>query len=41
MEKSKISELLKEAEKDINKSEISDQMKYLGDQKIDVLKSIN
>ena len=41
MEKSKIGELLKEAEKDINKSEISDQMKYLGDQKIDVLKSIN
>ena len=41
MEKSKIGELLKEAEKDINKPEISDQMKYLGDQKIEVLKSIN
>jgi len=41
IEKSKIDELLKEAEKDINKSEISDQMKYLGDQKIEVLKSIN
>ena len=41
IEKSKIDELLKEAEKDINKPEISDQMKYLGDQKIDVLKSIN
>ena len=41
MEKSKIDELLKEAEKDINKPGVSDQMKYLGDQKIEVLRSIN
>ena len=41
MEKSKIDELLKEAEKDVNKPGVSDQMKYLGDQKIEVLRSIN
>ena len=41
MEKSKIDELIKEAEKDVNKDGISDQMKYLVDQKIEVLRSIN
>ena len=41
MDKSKIEELIKQAEKDTNNSEINDQQKYLFDQKIDVLKSIN
>ena len=41
LEKSKIQELLKLAEKDIDKPDINDQSKYLADQKIEVLKSIN
>jgi F-type H+-transporting ATPase subunit epsilon/F-type H+-transporting ATPase subunit delta len=41
MEKSKIQEILKEAEIEMNNNEISDQKKYLVDQKIDVLKSLN
>ena len=41
MEKNKIEELLNEAEKEITKAGVSDQMKYLVDQKILVLKSIN
>ena len=41
MDKSKIEEIIKQAEKDTNNSEINDQQKYLFDQKIDVLKSIN
>ena len=41
LEKSKIQELLKLAEKDIDKPDINDQSKYLVDQKIEVLKSIN
>ena len=41
MDKSKIEELIKQAEKDTNNNEINDQQKYLFDQKIDVLKSIN
>ena len=41
MDKSKIEELIKQAEKDTNNSKINDQQKYLFDQKIDVLKSIN
>jgi len=41
MDKNKIEELIKQAEKDTNNSEINDQQKYLFDQKIDVLKSIN
>jgi F-type H+-transporting ATPase subunit epsilon len=41
LDKSKIEELIKQAEKDSNKSEITDQSKYLVDQKIDTLKSIN
>ena len=41
MDKSKQKDLLKKAEDEINKTEINDQSKYLADQKIDVLKSIN
>ena len=39
--KNKISELLKQAEENSTNSEITDQDKYLVDQKIDVLKSLN
>ena len=41
MEKDKIEELLNEAEKEMTKTDLSDQMKYLVDQKIEVLRSIN
>ena len=41
IEKSKIQDLLKTAEEETNKSEINDQSKYLVDQKIEVLKSLN
>ena len=41
LEKSKIQELLKLAEEDIRKSDLNDQSRYLVDQKIEVLKSIN
>jgi len=41
MEKDKISKLLVEAEEHSKNSEITDQNKYLVDQKIDVLKTIN
>ena len=41
MDKSKQQELLKKAEEEANKSEINDQSKYLADQKIEVLRSIN
>ena len=41
LDKSKIQDLLKLAEEDVNKPEISDQSKYLLDQKIDVLKNLN
>ena len=41
MKKNKIQELLKNAEEETNKTEISDQIKYLTEQKIDVLRSIN
>ena len=41
MDKSKIEELLKKSEKEANKDEISDQTKFLVDQKIEVLKSLN
>jgi len=41
LDKNKIDELLKEAEEVNSKSEINDQIKYLVDQKIEVLKSIN
>ena len=41
MDKEKQQDLLKLAEEEANKPEISDQSKYLVDQKIEVLKSIN
>jgi len=41
MEKSKIQELLKTAEDETFKKELTDQTKYLIDQKIEVLRSIN
>ena len=41
IDKGKISEIQKSAEEEIGNSEISDQEKYLLDQKIEVLKSIN
>ena len=41
MDKSKQQELLKKAEEEANKSEINDQLKYLADQKVEVLRSIN
>ena len=40
-DKNKISELLTQAEKYSKNSEITDQNKYLVDQKIDVLKTLN
>ena len=39
--KDKIQNLIKIAEEEINKPEISDQAKYLADQKIEVLKTLN
>ena len=41
IEKSKIQDLIKTAEEESNKPEISDQSKYLADQKIEVLKTLN
>ena len=41
LEKSKIQELMKLAEEDVGKPDLNDQSKYLVDQKIEVLKSIN
>ena len=41
MDKSKKEDLLKRAEEEANKPEINDQSKYLADQKIEVLKSLN
>ena len=41
VDKNKINDLIKTAEEETNKSEISDQARYLADQKIEVLKSIN
>jgi len=41
VDKDKISELLKQAEEHSTNSEITDQDKYLVDQKIDVLKTLN
>ena len=41
LEKSQIKDLLKSAEQETNKTEISDQNKYLIDQKIEVLKTLN
>ncbi|EDZ60815.1 ATP synthase F1, epsilon subunit [Candidatus Pelagibacter sp. HTCC7211] len=41
LDKSKQQDLLKQAEEEASKSEINDQSKYLVDQKIEVLKSLN
>ena len=41
LEKNKIQDLLIAAEEEANKAELSDQLKYLSDQKVQVLKSIN
>ena len=41
IEKSKLTELLKFAEEEVNKSKINDQAQYLLDQKIQVLRSLN
>ena len=40
-DKSKVDESIKEAEKQLENSEIDDQKRFLIDQKIDVLKSIS
>ena len=41
LEKNKLQDLLKSAEEELNKPEINDQSKYLIDQKIEVLKTLN
>ena len=41
LDKSKQGDLLKKAEEEASKAEISDQAKYLADQKVEVLRSIN
>ena len=41
IDKNKIQDLIKVTEQEANKTEISDQAKFLADQKIDVLRSIN
>ena len=41
LQKNKLQDLLKAAEEETNKLEINDQSKYLADQKIEVLKSLN
>ena len=41
IEKNKIQDLIKLAEEESNKPEINDQSKYIVDQKIEVLKSLN
>ena len=41
IEKNKVKDILDKAEKDVKKADISDQEKYLIDQKIEVLKSLN
>ena len=41
IDKEKILEIQRSAEEELNKSEINDQEKYLLDQKLEVLKSIN
>ena len=40
-DKTKQKEMLKQAEEEASKPEINDQSKYLADQKVEVLKSIN
>ncbi len=41
MDKSKQQDLLKQAEEESNKTDINDQSKYLVDQKVEVLKTLN
>ncbi len=41
MDKSRQQDLLKQAEEEANKTDINDQSKYLADQKVEVLKSLN
>ena len=41
IDKNKLQDLIKNAEDEANKSQISDQVKFLADQKVDVLRSIN
>ena len=41
MDKSKQQDLLKHAEEEANKNDINDQSKYLADQKLEVLKTLN
>ena len=41
IEKNKLQDLLKIAEEEANKTDISDQLKYLADQKVETLKSLN
>ena len=41
MDKSKQQDLLKQAEEEANKTDINDQSKYLADQKVQVLKTLN
>ena len=41
MDKSKQQDLLKQAEEEANKADINDQSKYLVDQKVEVLKTLN
>ena len=41
LDKSKQQDLLKKAEEEVNKPEINDQSKFLVDQKIEVLRSLN
>ena len=41
IDKNKIQDLIKITEEEVNKADISDQAKFLANQKIDVLRSIN
>ena len=41
VDKSKQQDLLKQAEEEANKTDINDQSKYLADQKVEVLKTLN
>ncbi len=41
MDKSKQQDLLKQAEEEANKNDINDQSKYLADQKVEILKTLN
>ncbi len=41
IEKNKLQDLVKIAEEEANKTDISDELKYLADQKVETLKSLN